>query len=418
MDNVKLYLPSNTEYSCTFCGKCCSNLWEIPLTENEANKLCEVDWHSCSSLPESAETPATQSAINEKQLKLCGVGSDCNFLGTDRKCRLHAKFGAEIKPFTCRMFPFGFTDTPDGVYVGTSFFCPSIVANSGAPIEELKNDFTELIKSGAVVNKIQNPVNFAPGITIEWDDYKLIEGALDAIIGNNSEPVSVCLGAGHAWIGMLYKLLRQSGASVKEVIAFYVKSTAEEGYERAFNVARRSLRTSHTPVKRIMLGTLISFCNSMRKKRSRASIIGSLTFTHLRHWLGFGSIVLPPLDKSVAYTDLLDTPDCFLNTEGQTLLRRYFRHSLFRKDLITVSDLLWGYSYMILVYGLIEWYAIALEGEPDQLNQALQLVEKEFVHHSGFNRFFFYYPSVERKFRAIFMKPNFPMMLLGGGKAQ
>lgn len=55
----------------------------------------------------------------------------CGFLSPTNRCRIHEELGAGRKPLTCRVFPYSFHPAADGVVVGTSFGCPTIVANHG-----------------------------------------------------------------------------------------------------------------------------------------------------------------------------------------------------------------------------------------------------------------------------------------------
>lgn len=55
----------------------------------------------------------------------------CGFLSDTSRCRLHEQLGATKKPLTCRLFPYSFHPTADGIVVKASFGCPTIVANTG-----------------------------------------------------------------------------------------------------------------------------------------------------------------------------------------------------------------------------------------------------------------------------------------------
>ena len=58
----------------------------------------------------------------------------CGFLSEDNRCRIHQELGAGRKPLTCRLFPYAFHPSADGVIVTASFGCPTIVANEGTLI--------------------------------------------------------------------------------------------------------------------------------------------------------------------------------------------------------------------------------------------------------------------------------------------
>lgn len=84
----------------------------------------------------------------------------CVFL-EESLCSIH-----EQKPTTCRQYPFQFTRTPDGLYVGASFFCTSIRDNSGRPMAEHAVELLDLIPQ-AIISEVPE--------TVSWSDYRELE---------------------------------------------------------------------------------------------------------------------------------------------------------------------------------------------------------------------------------------------------
>ena len=84
----------------------------------------------------------------------------CVFL-QDNLCSIH-----EQKPVTCRQYPFQFTNTPEGVFVGASFFCTAIRDNSGRPMSEHALELLELLPQ-AVVSQVPD--------SIAWAEYRDLE---------------------------------------------------------------------------------------------------------------------------------------------------------------------------------------------------------------------------------------------------
>ncbi len=68
----------------------------------------------------------------------------CGFLGANGLCRLHEELGFEGKPIACRVFPFRFHPIDGDVVVTTSFSCPTVVANEGAPLPAQARDLNTL----------------------------------------------------------------------------------------------------------------------------------------------------------------------------------------------------------------------------------------------------------------------------------
>ena len=62
----------------------------------------------------------------------------CVFLTARNRCRIQERFGAEAKPFVCRLFPFVLIPAGDHWRVGMRFSCPSAAANRGRPVADAK----------------------------------------------------------------------------------------------------------------------------------------------------------------------------------------------------------------------------------------------------------------------------------------
>ena len=393
-------------------GCCCRNAWDIEVEDDIADNILSLDWHKCSSLPDNAVSPFEYSKTEKNKLVLKTVGDACSFLADDGKCRLQNKYGFDVKPHACRTFPFSFAGTPDGIHIGLSFACPAVCSGKGKIVSEHKRMLEKLLEDAVDPWPVAEPVKLDLTTALEWEEYNSIEKGLSEILGNEAESLKVCLAAGHTWLGMLRRMLLAAPSEKKKIINFYLSSTAADNYAKAFASAKK--KPVRHPLKRILLGTCISFRHSMRPGQSRISVTAKLILNNIRHWLQAGSVKMYPLDTGVPYIALALSSELLQNKDAEKLLRRYFLHALSRKDLIVETDLFWGYCYFILSYGLIEWYAAALQeaGSPPDPEKALMLVEKNFVSHSNFNRIFLSQPVLENKFRSIFEKPNFARLML------
>ena len=58
----------------------------------------------------------------------------CGFLSAEGLCRIHKEMGADRKPIACQLFPFSFHPAEGDTVVTTSFACPTVIANEGAPL--------------------------------------------------------------------------------------------------------------------------------------------------------------------------------------------------------------------------------------------------------------------------------------------
>jgi hypothetical protein len=332
-------------------------------------------------------------------------------------CRLHAAHGADVKPRICLRFPYRFVEAPDGVYVGLSFVCRSVLANTGRSAEENRGEIRDQFSRWASAHRLADPVRFDARTPISWADYQIIEQALDEILAREDRPVGDCLIAGHVWLGILRRMLqaisRGPAENVSKAIRFYVERGRADGFARAFDVARKPVAVR--VLKRMLLGSFISFRTSLMERRPRLVVAATVVLQNARHWFRLGSLRLPPFEQRFSYRNFRAEAAGLETPRMQELLRRYFRHALFRKDIVRHTDLFWGFCYLVLTYGLIQWYAAALAaaGEADP-TEAVGMVERYFVHHSNFDQLFLYHPALAQTVQYLFRKPNFAHTMVNG----
>lgn len=98
----------------------------------------------------------------------------CVFLTEQKLCDIHAELGARAKPITCQQYPFQFTRTPDGLFIGASFFCTSIRQNSGRPMLEHSLELLELLPQ-AIISQVPDPIPLDEHNSIGWGEYRRLE---------------------------------------------------------------------------------------------------------------------------------------------------------------------------------------------------------------------------------------------------
>jgi hypothetical protein len=278
------------------------------------------------------------------------------------------------------------------------------------------------------VSEIASPVRFDDQTEIEWDLYRRIELVLDRILACEDRDLETCLIAGHVWLGMLRQMLTvfrvKAAAGVtgeggvplpeaRQVIERYLEQAPTEGLERAFRIAERP--AAHPTTKRMVLGTFISFRHALKPDLWRLTAMMRVGVANLRHWARLGSLRFPPLDGAIPYSQFQPRPDELSDPDTSRLLRRYFRHALFRKDLVAHTDVFAGYGYLVLVYGLIQWYATALRTMGQAApGRALACVESHYVLHSAFGSAFWYHPALADILQFAAGKPTFAHTIVRG----
>src|SRR4029079_14221554 len=60
----------------------------------------------------------------------------CVFLGSDNRCRIHAKHGSAAKPLACRIYPYALSPAGDHWKLGLRFACRSTDESGGKRLAE------------------------------------------------------------------------------------------------------------------------------------------------------------------------------------------------------------------------------------------------------------------------------------------
>ncbi|TNF37369.1 MAG: YkgJ family cysteine cluster protein, partial [Deltaproteobacteria bacterium] len=111
---------------CHGSGACCHG-WQVELTEDEPPRILEL-----------ARALAVAEPIVDGVLRR--EDGRCVFLDDALRCRIHATFGADAKPRTCRLYPLRAVFTEDGLRVGVDPSCASTFRTweSGPRVEPLR----------------------------------------------------------------------------------------------------------------------------------------------------------------------------------------------------------------------------------------------------------------------------------------
>lgn len=123
-------------WSCHSCGQCCRALVGH-LTAEECERIDKQDWEQ-----ELGTAPYVR--VGGKAMLNRRDGA-CVFLDAENRCRIHAKFGEEAKPFACRIFPFSVRPVSGGWQASFRFDCPSAAESKGQPISQYRAWLTDLV---------------------------------------------------------------------------------------------------------------------------------------------------------------------------------------------------------------------------------------------------------------------------------
>jgi Fe-S-cluster containining protein len=168
------FLPGQ-HFECTACGKCCKGAWNIAVDDESFTRIKSSQ--SYEKRKKEGYIPLmladNKASVGRKE------SGGCVFLSDDDLCDIHGELGLENKPLVCQTYPNMLTNTPEGYFVSLSFACPAVLNNAGVPMEEKRDRLAHtLAVSGTAVPQnvpIAGEVELAAGITISWEEYKLLE---------------------------------------------------------------------------------------------------------------------------------------------------------------------------------------------------------------------------------------------------
>jgi Fe-S-cluster containining protein len=195
-----LIVPPGINFECTGCGNCCL-MWPVPVTQTDFERIT-------SHLESSGDEKAGLAYFKERDSASSSAAADklnqfpyilekqpdgrCAFLTDELRCHLHENFGETAKPSMCQLFPYTFTEAPDGFYAGLSFAASGVLFNSGRSLEE-QRDFLKtrlaLFKKLFPTLKLDwSATQLYDGHPLKWVDYLLTEKRLLRIFRPLSAP--------------------------------------------------------------------------------------------------------------------------------------------------------------------------------------------------------------------------------------
>ncbi len=120
---VSLHMLS---HQCVGCGRSCQGHVVGPLSEAYVEKLQGLHDELVKDFPElEGLSPIRVEKHKSTEVTALAVREDgtCIYLGDDKLCRIHKKFGSAAKPMVCRLYPLNLVQTEDQVRIGTPLRC-------------------------------------------------------------------------------------------------------------------------------------------------------------------------------------------------------------------------------------------------------------------------------------------------------
>ena len=180
LTRLPLLALEESRFTCHHSGLCCTGKMHIELTDAATAPFREID---LTDVDPAVPDQRFRAGAFSRPWRLEHPEGVCVFR-VDERCVVHRAVG--YVPFMpCATYPVGFTLTPVGICVWTTFTCPSARGNRGQSLSERETDLLErfrMIEDGVV--SLPPEIPMAPdGMLVPYSDYLEIEGrALDQLL--------------------------------------------------------------------------------------------------------------------------------------------------------------------------------------------------------------------------------------------
>jgi Fe-S-cluster containining protein len=371
---IPLLLPSGTRYDCISCGQCCATGWAVTVDPQTHDKLVNTDFYR--KYIETAPDGKFFSIHEDTgEYMIHNPSGRCSML-KDNLCLIHSQLDHTYKPYGCRRFPFYFYPTPEGIYVGLAFTCISVVMNVGKPVEAHLPNINNLLREKPVTiedNRDSMQVKIYDNLITDWDGYKVIEDFLYLYIEKAKGDTEFGKSMWEAMMAIFALVKsciekRKQQINAEEIFSFlsvpheFPISRDAEYLKKEFDYSKH----------------LISWFETYNHKHTENvfdSLIQNKIFTSKIFGKSFS------LDRIRSFME--ENPARWKRHEMLT----YLSHTIWRKDLLTRSNLLLGTVLINLMYPFYNWYfyfsALSRDAAHPEMADAkfsISVLEKNIKH--------------------------------------
>ncbi len=376
-------LPVVQNWSCHVCGNCCRTLVGL-ITDEEKRRIEALD---LANDPEVAPGPWFKPMVRgvyRWRLNHRREGG-CVFLTAENRCRLQERFGPEVKPFVCRMFPFMLIPAGNHWRVGMRFSCPSAVASRGRPVADSQKDLVQL--SHLLESHLGRSADDAPapsvrrGRELDWPDACRLVDVLVEIVQDRRDRLERRLRKCLAVARICREGMEVRGGQLSKFLQA-VRSAVDP------DVARdpASLPPPDRFLGRVLFRVLLAIFARHYRDASRASGLRR-ALNRVRDGLSFarGRGRVPRLNDylpEVRFEDIEERHG--IPPEADEILERYYAIKLSSFQFFGPPNFekpIWdGLESLVLTLPMILWLSRAMADQPpmEAVQRAIQLVDDHF----------------------------------------
>ena len=349
--NSTLHFVPGQNFDCSLCGKCCAardSAWQILVDPESRSKIRNTALEL--RVIQDTGRAAFRRRGGEVEIAQRADGR-CVFLNPKRLCDVQGELGPQSKPKGCQMFPYQLTRTPDGVFVGLSYYCEAARRNEGRPLEAHGSSILGLLDQEPLVGDEALPVYRR--VTMNWSTYRVLE---DFLTSQLDVPTAMAA---------MVSLVAPAGIRRREVGAEDLRRALQGRYD----LARQALRADPC------LGPIVAHLEGAPRGLARALAAQEQVTFEAFNWTG-----------QMAVAEAAGT----LPAWAQEHLERYLRALLFRKFLVADRPLLSNLAILYLLprlfslcAGLSRLSRYGRELEGCDIDRAFNECEYHFVTHAS-----------------------------------
>lgn len=361
-------VPEGTRFTCQGCGRCCQG-WTVPVDQETVDRLRRHDWGG---------EPFEPLRGGDHPYRITLVSGRCFFLDQENRCRIHSELSYEAKPRVCRAFPLALVEIDGRSHARLSYWCPTVVANSGRPLEQQ----ARWLKDTAVTaDRRVEPLTIDGTREISPRQFDRIHGALRRCLVDAGLPMGDRLAAGAALVRRLHAASGQPavdyGAVVEAAEAEGVTALAREG----------TLGGRASSGRRVL--TLYLLQDRAVGRWSMAPRLASVLLFNAGLWR-LGSRAIGARASWRELRRVAFTPSAV----SEELLTRYFCSKLdSRRYVAGNASLVTGYNILLAAYAMVEVLArtrAANSGraacDDEDVRQAVGAADLLVVEHPGLDQ--------------------------------